>query len=70
MARTILRAGMELDFATPGEVEQITRNQLHQWAEQERNHARGIKKLRRSTLLSTPAGTRVSLHDALPISVH
>ena len=66
MARTVLKSGVEIDIPTRGEV----REDIHTaWrdheSQRERERARGIKKFRRSALLSTPAGTRVSILDAI-----
>lgn len=60
MAQLTIAGGRSYDVASPAEVKQIVADQLR-----EREHARGIKPLRRDTALITPAGTRFTAADAI-----
>ena len=60
-----LRAGMTLDIPSRDEIGEVVRHEYSRAQEAEREKARGIKLLRRSTGVTTPAGTRVSLLDGI-----
>ena len=65
MTAVTLRAGMTLEIPNTKEIAEVVAAERHKAQIEEMEKARGLKYLRRNTLLSTPAGTRVTLLDGI-----
>lgn len=60
-----MHGGAQLDFVTPAEMKTFQEQQSAIQDVRERERLRGKKDMRRSTLLTTPAGTRPSVLDGI-----